>query len=332
MRFVSPLNEVEIISLQWMSREHPLCWPRTRANAVLLSDTKMPLQSIANLCGVCRQTASIWLKNWETQGVCGLFDKPGRGRRSKISPEKEAEVIALVKASPRSLTKVLLEIQKRWGIDLSRSTLKTLCKKSGLIWKRVRKSLRGKRDEKQFAETLEITKDLIAQADKGEIDFYYFDESGFTLEPCVPYAWQEIGKTIEIPSSKSRRLNVLGFMSRDCHFESHVFEGSVDSNVVIACFNEFAKNLNKKTVVLIDNAPTHTSHAFLNNIDQWEAKNLFIQNIPAYSPELNKIEILWRKIKYEWINFSAYESFKSLKEELNNILANIGLDYHINFT
>ena len=170
------------------------------------------------------------------------------------------------------------------------------------------------------------------QVDKGDIDFYYFDESGFTLEPCVPYTWQEIGKTIEMPSSKSRRLNVLGFISRDCHFESHVFEGSIDSNLVIGCFNEFAKKLNKKTLVLIDNAPTHTSRAFLNNIGQWEESNLFIQNIPTYSPELNKIEILWRKIKYEWLNFSAYKSFKTLKEKLNHILANIGLDYHITFT
>jgi transposase len=300
MHFVSPLKEAEIISLQWMSREHPLPWSRTRANAVLLSHKRMPLQSIASLCGVCRQTASIWLKNWETKGVCGLLDKTGRGRRKKISSEKEAEVIALVKASPRSLTKVLLDIQKRWGIEISKSTLKTLCKKSGLVWKRVRKSLRGKRDEKQFAEALEVIKGLMVQADKGDIDFYYFDESGFTLEPSVPYAWQEMGETIEIPSSKSRRLNVLGFISRDCRFESHVFEGSVDSNVVIGCFNEFAKKLNKKTVVLIDNAPTHTSRAFLNNIEQWEANNLFIQNIPAYSPELNKIEILWRKINKLW--------------------------------
>jgi len=90
--------------------------------------------------------------------------------------------------------------------------------------------------------------------------------------------------------------------------------------------------LDKKTVVLIDNAPTHTNKAFLGNIDNWGKQNLFIQNIPAYSPELNKIEILWRKIKYEGLNFSAYESFASLKESLNYILANIGLDYKINFT
>ncbi len=332
MKFVSPLNTAEIIGLQWMSREHPLPWSRTRANAVLLSDKQMSLQSVASVCGVCRQTASIWLNNWETDGICGLLDKPGRGRRKILSPEKEIEVVELIKASPRSLNKVLAEIQNRWDIKLSKSTLKGLCKKAKLSWKRVRKSLRGKRNEEKFTEALEVIKGLMNQADDGEIDFYYFDESGFTLEPCVPYAWQEIGKTIEIPSSKSRRLNVLGFVDRECRFESYVFEGSVNSDVVISCFNEFSKKLNKKTVVLIDNAPTHTSNAFLDNIDNWEKQNLFIQNIPAYSPELNKIEILWRKIKYEWLNFSAYESFTSLKENLNYILANIGQDYHINFT
>ncbi len=332
MKFVSPLNTAEIIGLQWMSREHPLPWSRTRANAVLLSDKQMSLQSVASVCGVCRQTASIWLNNWETDGICGLLDKPGRGRRKILSPEKEIEVVDLIKAFPRSLNKVLAEIQNRWDIKLSKSTLKGLCKKAKLSWKRVRKSLRGKRNEEKFTEALEVIKGLMNQADDGEIDFYYFDESGFTLEPCVPYAWQEIGKTIEIPSSKSRRLNVLGFVDRECRFESYVFEGSVNSDVVISCFNEFSKKLNKKTVVLIDNAPTHTSNAFLDNIDNWEKQNLFIQNIPAYSPELNKIEILWRKIKYEWLNFSAYESFTSLKENLNYILANIGQDYHINFT
>jgi len=35
--------------------------------------------------------------------------------------------------------------------------------------------------------------------------------AGFDLQPSVPYAWQPIGTTIEVPSEKSQRLNVLGF-------------------------------------------------------------------------------------------------------------------------
>jgi len=84
-------------------------------------------------------------------------------------------------------------------------------------------------------------------------------------------------------------------------------------------------------VVVIDNASMHTSNDFLNRLDRWKSRGLIIQNIPPYSPELNRIEILWRKIKYEWLDFSAYESFQSLKESLNDILANIGQKYKISF-
>ena len=83
---------------------------------------------------------------------------------------------------------------------------------------------------------------------------------------------------------------------------------------------------------MIDNASMHTSKLFTDNIEKWKEQGLIIQNIPPYSPELNKIEIVWRKIKYEWLDFSAYTSFKALKEALNNILANIGGQYVIKFT
>jgi len=332
MVYVGPLTESETNSLQEIIKKHLSAWTRIRATAVLLSDQKIPLQSIASISGVCRQTASIWLNSWKEQRIKGLIDKPRSGRPSELSSFQETEVIEMVDKSPRSLKQVLAEIKKRWNIRLTKSTLKRLCKKAGLSWKRVRKSLRSKRDDEEFSKAVEEIKKLLEKADKGELDFYYFDESGFTLEPCVPYAWQRVGEQIEVPSSKSNRLNVLGFVDRDCHFESHVFEGSVTSQVVIACFDKFTEKLTKKTVVLIDNASMHTSNAFLENIEKWEAQNLFIQNIPPYSPELNKIEILWRKIKYEWLDFSAYESFSALKKALNNILKNIGQDYRINFS
>lgn len=332
MIYVDSLTNVEKNSLQKIIKKHLSAWTRIRATAVLLSDQRIPLQSIAHISGVCRQTASIWLNNWKKQGVEGLIDNPRSGRPSKLLSSQETEVIAMVGKTPRSLKQVLAEIEKRWSIRLTKSTLKRLCKKANLSWKRVRKSLRNKRDDEAFSKAVEAIKVLLEKADKGELDFYYFDESGFTLEPCVPYAWQRIGEQIEIPSSKSNRLNVLGFVDRSCRFESYVFEGSVTSEVVIACFDKFAEKLTTKTVVLIDNASMHTSNAFLANIQKWEAQNLFIQNIPPYSPELNKIEILWRKIKYEWLDFSAYESFSALKKALNNILGNIGQDYKINFS
>ena len=196
----------------------------------------------------------------------------------------------------------------------------------------MRKSLRKKRNQEEFDRSKEKIEGFIQQHQEREIDLCYFDESGFTLEPCVPYAWQQTGETIEIPSSKSKRLNVLGFVNRDCEFNSFVFEGSVNTSVVTACIDEFSKQIKKPTTLVIDNASTHTSNEFNENLEKWKERKLTIYPIPPYSPELNIIEIVWRKIKYEWLPFSAYESFLSLKKELFDVLSNIGKTYNIEFS
>ena len=66
-------------------------------------------------------------------------------------------------------------------------------------------------------------------------------------------------------------------------------------------------------------------------IPEWERQNLGLWFLPAYSPELNLIEILWKKIKYDWLPLEAYGSFGNLKEMLAHVLANIGKEFKICF-
>ncbi|MBO0861095.1 MAG: transposase, partial [Chloracidobacterium sp.] len=51
----------------------------------------------------------------------------------------------------------------------------------------------------------------------------------------------------------------------------------------------------------IDGASTHKSEEFQARLEEWEARGLYIYLLPAYRPELNLIEILWRMIKYDWL-------------------------------
>jgi transposase len=60
-------------------------------------------------------------------------------------------------------------------------------------------------------------------------------------------------------------------------------------------------------------------------------KGLEIFFLPTYSPQLNLIEILWRFIKYQWLEISAYESYSALVEAVEDILTNFGTKYTINF-
>ena len=246
MKCIFLLSPAEIITLQHLSKYHPQPQVRSRGNLLLLSHEKIPLKDLARILGITRQTASIWIENWEEKGICGLFNKPGwgQGRPRIVTESEQPAVIECIKETPRSLKKARLCIQKRCGLNLSNKSLKRVCRRAGMSWKRLRKSLKKKRDEVQFYLKLEEIKQWLAQADRGELDVYYFDESGFTLTPCIPYAWQAKNETIELPSSKSKRLNVLGFMSHRCDdFESYVVEGSVNSEVVIACIDSFAAQI-----------------------------------------------------------------------------------------
>ena len=147
------------------------------------------------------------------------------------------------------------------------------------------------------------------------------------------YAWQKRGERITVPVSKGTSQNVLGLMwHRGNRFESFVFEGAVDSNVVIGCLDLIAQNLNKETWIVLDNAPIHRSEEFAEKIEEWEKSGLKIYFLPPYCPSLNKIERLWQKIKYDWLSWEAYSSYKNLCQELDSILSQIGSKYLITFS
>jgi transposase len=84
--------------------------------------------------------------------------------------------------------------------------------------------------------------------------------------------------------------------------------------VVIACIDDFSETRTKKTTIVMDQASIHTSKKIEEKLLEWEAKGITIFWLPTYSPHLNLIEILWRFMKYEWIDLNAYESLQKLNE------------------
>ncbi len=134
-----------------------------------------------------------------------------------------------------------------------------------------------------------------------------------------------------VKSQQSKRLNVLGFLTRKNQLEVYTFQKSITSDVVIACIDDFCRKITKKTVLIIDNSPIHQNNVFWDKEKEWAEKGLEIFFLPTYSPHLNLIEILWRFIKYEWLDINAYESYSALVEAVEDILIKFGTKYTINF-
>ena len=330
-RFVDPLAAEDEEALRLLRDRGETARIRKRAHAILLSAAGQSINEIAKTFEVRRNTVRDWLVRWARDGVRGTADAPRSGRPPILSEEEQRLAVQLLKNEPRCMKTVLHELHATTGKTISAVTLRRIARGSHLRWKRMRRSAKDRRDPEEFARAQAEVADLQAHHRAGAFDLQYFDEAGFSLQPSVPYAWQPEGETIEIPSRRSRQLNVLGFLSLAGLLTSFTIAGTIDTEVVVTCFEAFSKQIKRLTVVVIDNASAHTSKRFAECAAQWEERGLFLYYLPPHCPELNLIEILWRMIKYRWLPLSAYKDFPSLVEKVEEVLVQVGSRYTIDF-
>jgi transposase len=109
-------------------------------------------------------------------------------------------------------------------------------------------------------------------------------------------------------------------------------DGTVTHVQVMAAMDGFiaARRPEKLTVVVMDNASVHRK-AVAEGQWEWLGDSIWAWFLPAYSPELNPIEMLWMKIKYEWLPWMAYHCFDTLCGALKDIFENLGGKYRVNF-
>ncbi len=306
---------------------------RMRAHAILLSERRYSIDQIADIYQVDRDRVSQWLDWWEEYQFDGLDDDPRSGRPPKLTEHEQKQAVKIALQEPRALKHGLKCIADTLGTIISRETLKTLLKAEHYVWKRLRRSLRSLRDEAEFRRAAAELAQLRAQSLRVDraFDLWYYDEAGFTLQPSIPYAWQLVGQRLELASAHGPRQKVLGFFNLHHQFHAFAFKGSIDTHTVIHCFDLFSAYRTKPALVVLDNAPIHTSEDFEDQIERWQKEELYVKFLPPYCPELNLIEILWRKIKYEWLPLDAYQNFNTLTASLFDVIKGIGSKYRITF-
>jgi len=178
----------------------------------------------------------------------------------------------------------------------------------------------------------EALAELLALAAVGLIELYFGDESGFWQNPVIARAWQFAGEEIRVFPEKGKRLSVFGLLDLNCQGRFWTSAETIKSEFVIECLEQWLADKDEKpSVLVLDNAKIHRSKLMREKLAEWEEKGFYIFNLPPYSPHLNIIEILWRKMKYEWLKPEDYFSFESLTTAIQEILNNLGAEYKINF-
>ncbi len=70
---------------------------------------------------------------------------------------------------------------------------------------------------------------------------------------------------------------------------------------------ETLKKTGKITVVVQDQGSIHTSKLTKSNYEKWSKQGLYIFLLPSYSPELNRIENEWQRLKEDELAGQMFE-------------------------
>lgn len=248
--------------------------------------------------------------------------------------------MAWVGASCQQVRRLVPRIWQELCIRLSVSTLRRALRQAGYCWKRMRRSLKAQRDA--FAAAQQHLAALHQAEQRGELAVYYTDEVRFSRQAPVPYAWQLRGQPpVGLPAERGAGggYSVLGFWrpADPQATGSQAFIGILSptaftADLFVLAVADFLTHLTQPTVLVLDNASIHTAGLVKDQLAAWAAQGLTLFFLPPYSPELNRIEILWRFCKHYWLTPDAYQTPLTLLQHVTDLLLAIGTpNYQITF-
>jgi transposase len=297
-----------------------------RLSAVLWSDDGRTREEIAELVGVSTRQVGQWLRIFRNKGLeqlCTLHYRgdPGCLRPAQVERLKQEIATGAFHNAEQVRTWVL----DTWGVAYSISGIKDLLRRigasyhkvSGFFWKadveEQRKFVRKYRRHKREA---------------GPTTRRYF------VDACHPVwgvdllysCWLLVGQRFYVGVGNGRkRLNILGAYCPDD--QDYVDLRLTKENIT---GEQFVKLLEKmlakhpdteKFILYLDNARYYSKPV----VKEWLAQHRQFRLVflPAYSPNLNLIERLWKFLRKEALN-RWHKTFEAMEGAVAEVLDHLG--------
>ena len=116
--------------LKHLSKHGKSLQERRRSHALLLSHEGHTKREIATVLQITQRSVFLWLKDFKERGIESLKAKSGRGRKTKLSPQKDTEIVKKhIERYPNQPKKAYALTLEEIGIDVSYDTFKRFLKK-----------------------------------------------------------------------------------------------------------------------------------------------------------------------------------------------------------
>lgn len=299
-----------------------------RVKALIAYYKGLALPMVAACYDVSERSIKNWVQRFEQDGDDGLDDKPRSGRPVRLPPEQAAELKALIEADQQRVwtaRHVWVTMMGLFSVCYSVKYLPEWLRKLGLSFhKAVHALMRQNTEKRQAWVQTQLPALYAAQIAEGWRIFFQ-DEVGFQTEGTLAYSWGPKGQPIEIKNyGRHGRVNLLGAFE----LGTGLFQGVLTIHKVTARrFQRFICHLKRamrtdKLLLICDNASFHKAK-WLQAWYEQHAAWLRVEFLPAYSPDFNPIERLWRWFKGEFTHNVCWPTQAALKQHLVEKLAEL---------
>ena len=107
MKFVSQMNETELLTLSELHKNGPNHRLRTRAQILLLNHNSYSITQLCDIFNMTRNSVSGIIDRWEHYGLGGLYDKEKTGRPPINRKKLKSFINNEIKKDGRSLKNIL---------------------------------------------------------------------------------------------------------------------------------------------------------------------------------------------------------------------------------
>jgi len=282
------------------------------------------------------QLSAQTLRNYVTalilKGLDSLTYQRPPGRPAKLTKTQHKELGDLLDAGPEQAgydvggwNTVLIQdvILTKFGVEYTPHYVAELLDVLGFSWQKARfqsDHLEGV----ALAQQEWMTKtwpEIQALAKQKQAMILFGDEASFAQWGSLSYTWARKGHQPTVKTSGKRKaykvFGVIDLFSGALFTQGHT--GKFNSDSYQAFLLQVLAKTKGHLILIQDGARYHTSKAMQAFFAQ-HAERLTVYPLPAYSPNFNPIEYLWRKLKRAATHLRYFPTFEALVQKVEEKL------------
>lgn len=286
-----------------------------RIKAILSLNAGHEYSQVAAILLLDEVTLRRYVDKLKEKGIDGLLEYRYVGGKPQLNIVQQNELKVYLKINTQTRAKDVAEyILKTYGVNYSIIGVTKLLHRLDFTYKKP-KVIPGKANldkQKEFLKQYEEIKSELKDNDQ----LYFLDSTHPTHNTTPSYGWILKGKKNDkfIKTNTGReRLNLNGALNLKNHKTLVLEEKTIDSGATVRLCKRLLKEHPKgKIYLVLDNASHHHSKA----VKLWLKKHRRLKTVflPAYSPNLNLIERLWRFFHQKVTNNYYFETFDEFRK------------------